>query len=92
LGKEAWRGQSEERDAIMTKQDYYMFADDYYQRLAEGSDMSVDSTGSTPMSMSNCGNLVIISSMADSSAGSNNSVQTRPIDDLHFQTPLTIRL
>ncbi|CAK9230688.1 unnamed protein product [Sphagnum troendelagicum] len=34
----------------MTKQDYYMFAADYYQRLAEGSDMSVDSTGSTPMS------------------------------------------
>ncbi len=70
----------------MTKQDYYMFADDYYQRLAEGSDMSVDSTGSTPMSMSNGGNLVIISSMTDSSVGSNNSVQTRPIDDLHFQT------
>ncbi|KAH8960065.1 hypothetical protein BDL97_06G111000 [Sphagnum fallax] len=70
----------------MTKQDYYMFADDYYQRLAEGSDMSVDSTGSTPMSMSNGGNLVIISSMADSSVGSNNSVQTRPIADLHFQT------
>jgi hypothetical protein len=69
LGKEAWRGESEERDAIMTKQDYYMFADDYYQRLAEGSDMSVDSTGSTPMSMSNGGNLVIISSMADSSVG-----------------------
>ncbi len=86
LGKEAWRGEIEERDAIMTKQDYYMFADDYYQRLAEGSDMSVDSTGSTPMSMSNGGNLVIISSMADSSVGSNNSVQTRPIADLHFQT------
>ncbi|KAH9560619.1 hypothetical protein CY35_06G115300 [Sphagnum magellanicum] len=60
--------------------------DDYYQRLAEGSDMSLDSTGSTPMSMSNGGNLVIISSMADSSLGSNNSVQRRPIDDLHFQT------
>jgi hypothetical protein len=38
------------------------------------------------MSMSNGGNLVIISSMADSSVGSNNSVQTWPIDDLHFQT------
>ncbi len=68
----------------MTKQDYYMFVDDYYQRLAEGSDMSVESTGSIPMSMSNGGNLVIISSMADSSMGSNNSVQTRLIDDLHF--------
>jgi hypothetical protein len=76
--------ESQERDAIMTKQDYYMFADDYYQRLAEGSDMSVESTGSIPMSMSNGGNLVIISSMADSSMGSNNSVQTRLIDDLHF--------
>jgi hypothetical protein len=30
--------------------------------------------------------LVIISSMADSSMGSNNSVQTRLIDDLHFWT------
>ncbi|CAK9865890.1 unnamed protein product [Sphagnum jensenii] len=68
----------------MTKQDYYMFADDYYQRLAEGSDMSVESTGSIPMSMSNGGNLVIISSMADSSMVSNNSVQTSLIDNLHF--------
>jgi hypothetical protein len=76
--------ESKERDAIMTKQDYYMFADDYYQRLAEGSDMSVESAGSIPMSMSDGGNLVIISSMADSSMGSNNSVQTRLIDDLHF--------
>jgi hypothetical protein len=47
--------ESKARDAIMTKQDYYMFADDYYQRLAEGSDMSVESTGSIPMSMSNGG-------------------------------------
>jgi hypothetical protein len=78
--------ESKERDAIMTKQDYYMFVDDYYQRLAEGSDMSVESTGSIPMSMSYGGNLVIISSMADSSMGSNNSVQTRLIDDLHFST------
>ncbi|CAK9207265.1 unnamed protein product [Sphagnum troendelagicum] len=68
----------------MTKQDYYMFADDYYQRLAEGSDMSVESTGSIPMSMSNGGNLLIISSMADSTMVSNNSVQTRVIDNLHF--------
>jgi hypothetical protein len=76
--------ESQERDATMTKQDYYMFADDYYQRLAEGSDMSVESTGSIPMSMSNGGNLVIISSMADSSMVSNNSVQTSLIDNLHF--------
>ncbi|CAK9207073.1 unnamed protein product [Sphagnum troendelagicum] len=68
----------------MTKQDYYMFADDYYQRLAEGLDTSVESTGSIPMSMSNGGNVVIISSMADSSMGSNNSMQKRLIDDLHF--------
>jgi hypothetical protein len=61
-----------------------MFADDYYQRLAEGSDMSVESTGSIPMSMSNGGNLLIISSMADSTMVSNNSVQTRLIDNLHF--------
>jgi hypothetical protein len=76
--------ESQERDATMTKQDYYMFADDYHQRLAEGSDMSVESTGSIPMSMSNGGNLVIISSMADSSMVSNNSVQTSLIDNLHF--------
>jgi hypothetical protein len=76
--------ESQERDATMTKQDYYMFADDYYQRLAEGSDMSVESTGSIPMSMSNGGNLLIISSMADSTMVSNNSVQTRVIDNLHF--------
>jgi hypothetical protein len=76
--------ESQERDATMTKQDYYMFADDYYQRLAEGSDMSVESTGSIPMSMSNGGNLLIISSMADSTMVSNNSVQTRLIDNLHF--------
>ncbi|CAM6026194.1 unnamed protein product [Sphagnum balticum] len=49
---------------------------DNYQRLADGSDMSVDSTGSIPMSMSNGGNSISMS-VADSSVGSNNSLQTR---------------
>ncbi len=62
-------------DAIMATKDYYVFLDNY-QRLAEGSDMSVESIGSIPMSMSNGGNSVSMSVAADSSVGSNNSLQT----------------
>ncbi|KAH9576511.1 hypothetical protein CY35_01G166100 [Sphagnum magellanicum] len=59
----------------MATKDYYVFLDNY-QRLAEGSDMSVESIGSIPMSMSNGGNSVSMSVAADSSVGSNNSLQT----------------
>jgi tRNA A-37 threonylcarbamoyl transferase component Bud32 len=56
-----------------------MFSDDYYQRLAEGSDMSVESNGGNSVTMS----------MADSSVGSNNSVRTRLIDDRPRFRPTT---
>lgn len=65
----------------MATQEYFLFQDDYYQRLAaETSDMSVQSVqsvGSIPMSMSNVGNSVSMMSQADSSVGSNNSLRTR---------------
>jgi hypothetical protein len=67
--------QQRRRPTIMATKDYYVFMDNY-QRLAEGSDMSVESTGSIPMSMSNGGNSISMS-VADSSVGSNNSLQTR---------------
>ncbi len=63
--------QQRRRPTIMATKDYYVFMDNY-QRLAEGSDMSVESTGSIPMSMSNGGNSISMS-VADSSVGSNNS-------------------
>ncbi|KAG6554481.1 hypothetical protein Mapa_003859 [Marchantia paleacea] len=54
---------------------YYVFTDDFYQRLAaEGSDMSVESTGS--IRTSNGGGSVSAMSIADSSVGSNNSLHT----------------
>lgn len=59
----------------MATQDYFMFQDEYYQRL-QASDMSVESIGSIPMSMSNGGNSVSMMSQ-DSSVGSNNSLRTR---------------
>jgi len=60
----------------MATQEYFLFQDDYYQRLPEASDMSVESIGSIPMSMSNVGNSVSMMSQ-DSSVGSNNSLRTR---------------
>ncbi|CAM6082697.1 unnamed protein product [Calypogeia fissa] len=52
---------------------YYHFTADFYRRLAEGSDMSVESAAS--MDMSN-GDGSVTMSMADSSVGSNNSLHT----------------
>jgi hypothetical protein len=60
----------------MATLEYCLFQDDYYQRLPEASDMSVESIGSIPMSMSNVGNSVSMMSQ-DSSVGSNNSLRTR---------------
>eukprot|EP00249_Psilotum_nudum_P017527 c26373_g1_i2 orf=903-2117(+) len=58
----------------MAKQDgYYMFTDGFYQRLAEGSDMSVESVGS--LQTSNGGGSVTMSVM-DSSVGSTDSRTT----------------
>jgi tRNA A-37 threonylcarbamoyl transferase component Bud32 len=52
---------------------YYVFTADFYRRLDEASDMSVESTGS--MEMSN-GARSMSMSVADSSVGSNNSLHT----------------
>lgn len=52
---------------------YYVFTADFYRRLNEGSDMSVESTGS--METSNGGGSMSMS-VADSSVGSNNSLHT----------------
>lgn len=69
---------------MATQHDFFMFQDDYYKRLGEASDMSVESTGSIPMSMSNGGNnSVSMLSQADSSVGSNGggSLRTRLMHD-----------
>lgn len=69
---------------MATQHDFFMFQDDYYKRLGEASDMSVESTGSIPMSMSIGGNnSVSMLSQADSSVGSNGggSLRTRLMHD-----------
>lgn len=76
----------------MTTQDFFTFQDDFmdYRRLQEASDMSVSSTGSIPMSMSNGGNSVTMMSQADSSVGSNGGglILTRLMHrDLHPRPP-----
>ncbi|KAJ7557201.1 hypothetical protein O6H91_05G116300 [Diphasiastrum complanatum] len=54
---------------------FYGFTDDYYERLAAGSDMSVDSTASLQNNTTNGGGSVSMS-VIDSSVGSNNSRTT----------------
>ncbi|XP_024387112.1 serine/threonine-protein kinase STY13 [Physcomitrium patens] len=76
----------------MAAQEFFMFQDAFldYRRLQEASDMSVSSTGSVPMSMSNGGNSVSMMSQADSSVGSNGgiSLHTRLMHrDLHPRPP-----
>lgn len=64
---------------MATPHDFYLFQDDYYKRLGDASDMSVESSGSIPMSMSMGGNNSV-SMLTDSSVGSNGgggSLHTR---------------
>lgn len=68
---------------MATQHDFYLFQDDYYKRLGDASDMSVESTGSIPMSMSMGGNNSV-SMLTDSSVGSNGgggSLHTRLMHD-----------
>eukprot|EP00249_Psilotum_nudum_P017529 c26373_g2_i1 orf=695-1699(+) len=68
---------------MATHDGYYNLTNGFYQRLAEGSDMSVDSAGSLQTSI---GGGSVTMSIVDSSVGSNNSRTVLMHPDLRIRT------